>query len=111
MTFSCGSKLVKKVATRSWKPLNTERVTTSAIVATATPITEMLLITLMTCVDFFENKYLLAMKNGKFIFSPLHLFISSLFQQLINPIDIVEAVVDEEAQFGYDAQLIPDAGT
>ena len=67
ITFSWGSNDVKKVATRSWKPLNTESVTTSAIVATATPITEMALITLMACVDFFENRYLRAMKNGKFI--------------------------------------------
>ena len=45
----------------------TESVTTSAIVATATPITEIALITLMACVDFFENRYLRAMKNGKFM--------------------------------------------
>jgi hypothetical protein len=28
----------------------------------------MALITLMACVDFFENRYLRAIKNGKFIF-------------------------------------------
>jgi hypothetical protein len=59
-TFNCGSIWVKKDATRSWKPLNTDRVTTKAIVATATPITEMPLITLMAWVDFLEKRYLRA---------------------------------------------------
>ena len=40
---------------------------TRAIVATATPITEIKLMTLMTCVLFFEKRYLRAIKNGKFI--------------------------------------------
>ena len=52
---------MKRVATRSWNPLNTESVTTKAIVAMATPNTEMAEIRLMTFVDFFENRYLLAM--------------------------------------------------
>ena len=56
VTFSCGSKEVKKEATRSWKPLNTLSVTTRAIVATATPTTEMPLMTLMAWVDFFEKR-------------------------------------------------------
>ena len=55
-TFSCGSKEVKKDATKSWKPLNTLIVTTKAIVATATPMTEMPLMTLMAWVDFFEKR-------------------------------------------------------
>ena len=55
-TCSCGSKLVNSVATRSWNPLNTDSVTTNAIVATATPTTEMPEIRLMTFVDFFENR-------------------------------------------------------
>ena len=55
-TFSCGSKAVKKVATRSWKPLNTLSVTTSAIVATATPMAEMALMMLMAFVLFLENR-------------------------------------------------------
>ena len=50
------TKEVKKEATRSWKPLNTESVTTRAIVATATPTTEMALMTLMAWVDFFEKR-------------------------------------------------------
>ncbi len=66
-TLSCGSKLVKSEATRSWKPLKTLRTMTRAIVATATPITEIELMTLMTCVLFFEKRYLRAIKNGKFI--------------------------------------------
>jgi hypothetical protein len=48
--------------------LNTDSVTTSAMVATATPMTLMPLITLITFVDFFEKRYRRAMKNGKFIF-------------------------------------------
>ena len=47
---------MKKEATRSWKPLNTLIVTTKAIVATATPTTEMPLMTLMAWVDFFEKR-------------------------------------------------------
>ena len=74
--FSCGSKEVKNEATRSWKPLNTESVTTKAIVATATPTTEMALITLMACVDFFEKRYRRAMKKGKFMM--LFFFVYSL---------------------------------
>jgi hypothetical protein len=45
----------------SWKPLNTLSVTTKAIVVTATPTTEMALMMLMACVDFFEKRYLRAM--------------------------------------------------
>ena len=40
---------------------------TKAIVATATPITEIELMTLITCVLFLEKRYLRAIKNGKFI--------------------------------------------
>ena len=57
----CGSKLVKNDATRSWKPLNTLSTMTNAIVATATPTTEMADITLMALVDFLEKMYLRAM--------------------------------------------------
>ena len=60
VTFSCGSNDVRNEATRSWKPLNTLSVTTKAIVATATPTTEMPLMTLIAWVDFFEKRYLLA---------------------------------------------------
>ena len=56
LTSSCGSKAVKSEATKSWKPLKTLNVTTSAIVATATPTTEMPLITLMAFVDFLEKR-------------------------------------------------------
>ena len=60
VTFSCGSKAVKNEATISWKPLNTLSVTTRAIVATATPMTDMALMMLMTFVLFFEKRYLRA---------------------------------------------------
>ena len=60
-TSICGSKAVRNDATRSWKPLNTLSVTTSAIVATATPTALMPLIRLITCVLFFENRYRRAM--------------------------------------------------
>ncbi len=55
-TFSCGSKAVKKVATNSWKPLNTERVHTKASVANATPQTEMPEMMLMAWCDFLEKR-------------------------------------------------------
>ena len=55
-TFNWGSNEVKKEATRSWKPLNTLSVTTRAIVATATPNTEMALMRLMAWVLFFEKR-------------------------------------------------------
>ena len=41
--------------------MNTLKVTTRAIVATATPNTEMPLMTLMALVDFLEKRYLRAM--------------------------------------------------
>jgi len=40
----------------SWNPLNTLSVTTKAIDATATPMTEMALMTLMAWVDFLEKR-------------------------------------------------------
>ena len=52
-TFSCGSKLVKKLATRS---LNTLSTMTSAMVATATPMTEISEMMLMACVFFLEKR-------------------------------------------------------
>ena len=55
-TFSCGSKLVKKLATRSWKPLNTLSTMTSAMVATATPMTEISEMMLMAWVFFLEKR-------------------------------------------------------
>ena len=55
-TSSCGSKLVKNEATRSWKPLNTLSTMTRAIVATATPTIEMMDMTFMALVLFFENR-------------------------------------------------------
>ena len=55
-TFSCGSNCVKNVATRSWKPLNTLSTMISAIVATTTPAIEIIEITLMAFVDFFEKR-------------------------------------------------------
>ena len=91
------------MATRSWKPLNTLRVTTRAMVATATPTTEMALMTLMALVDFFEKRYRRAMKNGKFTFL--------LLQEFIDTLDIIEAVVNKESQFGDDAQLVTHART
>ena len=54
--FSSGSKAVKKPATMSWKPLNTERVHTSASVANATPHTEMPEMILMVLCFFFEKR-------------------------------------------------------
>ena len=54
--FSSGSKAVKKVATRSWKPLKTDKVHTNANVAKATPQTEMAEITLMALCDFLEKR-------------------------------------------------------
>ena len=102
-TFSWGSKEVKKEATRSWKPLKTLRVTTRAIVATATPTTEMALMTLMALVDFFEKRYRRAMKNGKFTFL--------LFQEFVYALDIIQRVVDKETQLGDDAQLVTHART
>ena len=83
--------------------MKTLRVTTNAIVATATPTTEMALITLMALVDFFEKRYRRAMKNGKFTF----LFL----QEFIDALDIVETVVNKESQLGNDAQLITHART
>ena len=47
---------MKKLATRSWKPLNTDKTMTRAIVATATPMTEIREITLMACVFFLEKR-------------------------------------------------------
>lgn len=58
--FSCGSNDVKSVATKSEKPLKPLSTTTRAVVATATPITEMPLMMLMACVLFFEKRYLRA---------------------------------------------------
>ena len=129
VTFNCGSNEVKNVATRSWKPLNTESVTTNAIVATATPMTEMALITLMACVDFFEKRYLRAIKKGKFILlsfcnglhdlrtfpvdkSRVSPVVRCLFlQQFVNPINVVERVIDEESQLRHDTQLVPHLRT
>ena len=54
--FSSGSKAVKKVATRSWKPLKTDKVHTNANVAKATPQTEMAEMTLMALCDFLEKR-------------------------------------------------------
>ena len=56
MTFSWGSMAVKNEATRSWKPLNTDMVQTRAIVATATPQTEIAEMTLMAWCDFLEKR-------------------------------------------------------
>ena len=47
VTRNCGSKAVKRPATRSRKPLKTLRVHTMAIVAMATPATDMPLMMLM----------------------------------------------------------------
>ena len=55
-TLSCGSKLVKKLATRSWKPLNTDMTMTRAMVATATPMTEIMEMTFMAWVFFLEKR-------------------------------------------------------
>ena len=55
-TFRSGSKWVKKLAMRSWKPLNTESVHTRANVAKATPQTEMAEMMLMALCDFFEKR-------------------------------------------------------
>ena len=60
-TSICGSNAVRNDATKSWNPLNTLSVTTSAIVATATPTALMPLIRLITCVLFFEKRYRRAM--------------------------------------------------
>ena len=49
-------KAVKKVATRSWKPLKTDKVHTNANVAKATPQTEMAEMTLMALCDFLEKR-------------------------------------------------------
>ena len=54
--LSCGSICVNSEATISWNPLNTLSVTTNAIEATATPTTEMPLMTLMAWVDFLEKR-------------------------------------------------------
>ena len=40
-----------------------------------------------------------------------YLFTFLLFQQLVNAVNIVQRVVDEEAQLGHDAQLIANALT
>ena len=45
--LSCGSKAVNRLATKSWNPLKTLSVQTKAIVAIATPTTEMALMMLM----------------------------------------------------------------
>ena len=45
--FNCGSKDVKRVATRSEKPLKPLITTTIAVVATATPMTDTILMILM----------------------------------------------------------------
>ena len=60
-TSICGSNAVRNDATRSWKPLNTLNVMTSAAVAMATPTALMPLIRLITCVLFFEKRYRRAM--------------------------------------------------
>ena len=56
VTFSGGSMAVKKEATRSWNPLNTDIVQTRAIVAKATPHTEIAEMTLMAWCDFLEKR-------------------------------------------------------
>jgi hypothetical protein len=60
-TFSCGSNCVKNDATRSWKPLNTLSTMMSAVVATMIPAIEIIEMTLMAFVDFFEKRYRRAM--------------------------------------------------
>ena len=47
---------MKNDATRSWKPLKTDRTMTRAMVATTTPVTEMPEMMLMAFVDFFAKK-------------------------------------------------------
>lgn len=59
--------------------------------------------TLMALVDFFEKRYRRAMKNGKFTFL--------LFQEFVDVLNVVKAVVDKETQLGDDAQLITHART
>ena len=61
VTFSCGSMAVKNEATRSWNPLNTDIVQTNAMVARATPHTEIAEMMLMAWCDFLENRYRRAM--------------------------------------------------
>ena len=55
-TLICGSKAVKNDATRSENPLNPLSTTTIAIVATATPITDMALMMFIACVLFLEKR-------------------------------------------------------
>jgi hypothetical protein len=64
--FRSELKELNKEWTRASKPLNTESTTISAMVPTATPNTVIAEIRLMVFCDFFANRYLLAMKKGKF---------------------------------------------
>ena len=69
---------------------------------TNTPITEMPEITLITLVDFFENRYLRAMKKEKFT-----LYLCG-FEQAINILIIIERIVDKKIELRYGSYLVAD---
>ena len=64
--FNSGSNALNVVSTNLPKPLNTDKAVTIAIVATAIPHTDTIEITLIALCDFFENRYLRAMKKEIF---------------------------------------------
>lgn len=66
ITFKSGSKERNTFRNKSSKPLKTDNMTTNAMVAVATPKTEIRVITCMKFFFSFENKYRLAMKNSVF---------------------------------------------
>ena len=95
--FSCGSKLVKKVATKSEKPLKTLNTTTSAIVATITPTTLIADITFITLVLFLENRYRRAIYNDVRSEEVDWRMVFLLLQQLVYTFYIIKAVINKEA--------------
>jgi len=65
--FRSGSKVLKIDLTISSSPLNTDNIMIRAIVPTATPVTDTAEIILIAFLDFFANRYLLAIYTESFI--------------------------------------------
>ena len=81
-------------------PLYTERIIIRAILPIPMPTALMSEIMFITLCDFFANRYLPAMKNGKRK-AGLQLF----FQQFIYVFNIIERRVLEKYQFRNNSQL------